>query len=347
MRVKGDRNLTIFVYIGILIVGIGLIIFLVTSKPTPTYSDRMYDVLGTVVNIRVAGDKVSSETLLDIAGKELDRIHNKFSTNVESSVVNQLNKNGSLKLDEESLFLFQSSLNLAQITGGAFDPTIRPIIKIWGFDDTKAQKQVPTQKQIEKNLEKVSYKLVEINEEKSTIKFLKEGMEVDLGGIAKGYAVDRVIKRIKQIDPYASGFVEAGGDVGVIGPKNNNLSWVIGLRNPFSSNPYDSVEKIYLKSGAVVTSGNYERYFVEDDVRYHHLIDPKTGYPARGLASVTVISESAMIADAYSTALFIMGFDNPALDYYEEEFGVQSYLISTDNDIRMSDGFDYFLNKGR
>lgn len=347
MRVKRNRNLTIFLYIGILVVGIGLIVFLVTSKPKPTYSDRMYDVLGTVVNIRVAGDKVTAETLLDMAGKELDRIHNKFSTNVNSSVVYQLNEKGEMKLDEESLFLFQSSLNLAEITGGAFDPTIRPIVKLWGFDDTESKKRVPTEEEIEKNLKKVSYKFVEINEEENIIRFLKEGVQIDLGGIAKGYAVDRVIKRIKQIDPYASGFVEAGGDVGIIGPKYNNLPWVIGMRNPFSSNPYDSIEKIYLKSGAVVTSGNYERYFVQDEKRYHHLIDPKTGYPARGLASVTVISESAMIADAYSTALFILGFDNPALNYYEDEFGVQTYMVSTEDEIKMSDGFDYFFNKGR
>lgn len=347
MRVKGNRNLTIYLYIGILIVGISLIIFLVVSKPTPTYSNRVYDVLGTVVNISVAGDKVTSETLLDIAGKELSRIHNKFSTNVDSSVVYQLNEKGEMKLDEESLFLFQSSLNLAQITGGAFDPTIRPLIKLWGFDDAKAEKKVPTNEEINNELKKVSYKFVEINEDESIIKFLKPGVQIDLGGIAKGYAVDRVIKRIKQIDPNSSGFVEAGGDIGIIGPKNNNLPWVIGIRNPFSSDPYNSIEKIYLKSGSVVTSGNYERYFIENEEIYHHLIDPKTGYPAKGLASVTVISDSAMIADGFSTALFIMGYDNPALEMYEKEYGIQSYLISSDEKIKMSDGFDYFLNKGR
>lgn len=347
MRVKRNRNLTIFIYIGVLIVGIGLIIFLITSKPKPTYSDRMYDVLGTVVNIRVAGDKVSSETLLDIAGKELDRIHNKFSTNVKTSVVNQLNEKGELQLDEESLFLFKAALNVAKITGGAFDPTIRPIVKLWGFDDSEAKKQVPSEEAIKENLKEVSYKFVKIDDKDSKISFLKKGVQVDLGGIAKGYAVDRVIKRLKQIDPNATGFVEAGGDVGVIGPKYNNLPWVVGVRDPFSTNPYDYVDKVYLKSGAIVTSGNYERYFMQDGVRYHHLIDPDTGYPARGLASVTVIADSAMMADAYSTALFIMGFDNPALEYYEDNYGVQVYMISEDNKIRETNGFEYFRNKGR
>ncbi|MGM0639898.1 MAG: FAD:protein FMN transferase [Thermotogota bacterium] len=347
MRVKRNKNLTIYIYVGILIVGIGLIIFLIGSKPKPTYSDRVYDVLGTVVNIKVAGDKVSAETLLDIAGKELDRIHNKFSTNVESSIVNQLNEKGAIQVDEESMFLFQSSLNLAQITGGAFDPTIRPIIKLWGFDDSEAKKRVPSKEEIEDSLDEVSYKFVEIDEKNSTISFLKEDVQIDLGGIAKGYAVDRVIKRIKQVDPNASGFIEAGGDVGVIGPKNNNLPWIIGVRDPFSTNPYNYIEKIYLKNGSVVTSGNYERYFMQDGKRYHHLIDPDTGYPARGVASVTVIADSAMIADAYSTALFILGFDNPALDYYEEEFGVQVYIMSNENEIRQTDGFDYFKDKGR
>jgi len=347
VRVKRNKNLTIFIYIGILIVGIGLIVFLISSKPKPTYSDRVYDVLGTVVNIKVAGEKVSAETLLDIAGKELDRIHNKFSTNVESSVVNQLNENGEIQVDEESLFLFQSSLNLAQITGGAFDPTIRPVIKLWGFDDSEAKKRVPSEDEIMEELDLVSYKFVEIDEKNSTVSFVKQGVQIDLGGIAKGYAVDRVIKRIKQVDPSASGFIEAGGDVGVIGPKYNSLPWVIGLRDPFSTNPYNYIEKIYLKTGSVVTSGNYERYFMQDGERYHHLIDPDTGYPARGVASVTVIADSAMIADAYSTALFILGFDNPALDYYEEEFGVQAYLVSKENEIRQTDGFDYFKDKGR
>ncbi len=160
-----------------------------------------------------------------------------------------------------------------------------------GFDDEFSTKRVPTQEEINEALSYVDYRFIDIDKDNMQVSLLKEGVEVDLGAIAKGYAVDLVIQRIREVDPKATGFIDAGGDIGIIGPKFKELAWVIGIRDPFSDEYFTSIDTIYLTNGGVATSGNYERYFISDGIKYHHIIDPQTGYPATGAVSVTVISE--------------------------------------------------------
>ncbi|MBL5981486.1 thiamine biosynthesis protein ApbE [Petrotoga sp. 8T1HF07.NaAc.6.1] len=344
MRQKNMHSLRVYLYIAALGVGVLLLSLLLFSKPTPVYEEKEFPVLGTIVRVKVAGDKVSSNVLLNTAEQELYRLHNKFSPNVEGSIIQKLNTDRKVEVDEEGLFLFQATYNYAVITGGAFDPTVRPLLKLWGFDDINSPKKVPIQEEINRTLENVDYRFIKIDEEKREISLLKDGVEVDLGGIAKGYAIDLVIQKIKEIDPGATGFVDAGGDIGIIGPKFGELAWVIGIRDPFSQDVLKSIDTIYLTSGAVATSGDYERFFIEDGKKYHHILDPEDGYPAGNASSVTVIAEKAMIADVFSTALFVLGYDNPALDYFTD-FGIQALIISPTGESTETSGFDYFREK--
>ncbi|MCP5465398.1 MAG: FAD:protein FMN transferase [Thermotogae bacterium] len=341
-----NNNLARVIFLIVFILSVALVLFLIYSKPLPEYSEKRFISLGTDVRIYVSGDKVSSETLIDVGEKEINRVYEKFSTNIEKSVVHELNTNRSVTADEETLFLIQAAVNMAQITGGTFDPTIRPIVKLWGFDDENALKKVPSESEIKNLLPYVNYKYIDIDKETSVVKLLKDGTEVDLGGLAKGYAVDRAIQRIKDLDPKATGFIDAGGDIGIIGPKYGKLPWSIGVRDPFSVDYYKTIDIVYLKNGAIATSGNYERYFMENGKRYHHLIDPATGYPSDDAVSSTVISDKVMNADAFATALFIMGYHNNALEYYTN-FGLQAEIFDASGESTKTSGFDYFKDKER
>jgi len=344
LRKKSGRSIRLYIYIAAIAVGVVLLSLLIFSKPTPVYNEKIFPSLGTVIRVNLAGDKVSSDVLINIAEKEFLRIHNKYSPNVQDSLVSILNQNGTVTVDEEALFLFQSAYNYAALTGGAFDPTVRPLIKLWGFDDEFSTKRVPTQEEINEALSYVDYRFIDIDKDNMQVSLLKEGVEVDLGAIAKGYAVDLVIQRIREVDPKATGFIDAGGDIGIIGPKFKELAWVIGIRDPFSNEYFTSIDTIYLTNGGVATSGNYERYFISDGIKYHHIIDPQTGYPATGAVSVTVISENVMIADVFSTALFVLGYDNPALEHFTD-FGIQALVISPTGESTKTSGFDYFREK--
>ncbi|SHE71402.1 thiamine biosynthesis lipoprotein [Marinitoga hydrogenitolerans DSM 16785] len=328
-------------YIVILFIAIILTLFLIFHKPLPKYFEKKDFAMGTWVNVVVAGDKISSEKLADIAFDEMRRIERKFSKNIKTSVTFKLNKERNITADKETLFLIKAAINYADLTGSAFDPTIGSIIRLWGFDDINSEKRVPTQEEINEELSGVSYKFIKIDGNK--ISLLNNKTEVDLGGIAKGYAVDMAIQKIKDLDPNATGYIDAGGDIGIIGPKFGRFAWSIGIRDP-DKGPYDIKEIVYLKEGAIVTSGNYERFFIKDDVRYHHLIDPKTGYPVNYYKSVTIIADNAMKADAMATAIFILGDKLIGLDSMTR-YGIQVYGITADNKIIKTTGFDYYLKE--
>ncbi|KLO24296.1 thiamine biosynthesis protein ApbE [Marinitoga sp. 1197] len=341
------RNTDIFLknksilYFSILIIAIVLTIFLIFHKPLPKYYEKKDFALGTWVNVVVASSKIDSERLADIAFDEMKRIERKFSKNIEGSVIFKLNKERSIIADKETLFLIKAAINYADLTGSAFDPTVGAIIKLWGFDDINKEKRVPTQDEINNVLDGVSYKFIKIDGNKITL--LNGKTQIDLGGIAKGYAVDMAIRKIKDLDKNATGFIDAGGDIGIIGPKFGRFAWSIGIRDP-DKGPYDIKEKVYLKEGAIVTSGNYERFFIKDGVRYHHLIDPKTGYPVNYYKSVTIISDNAMKADAMATAIFILGDKLIGLNSMTR-YGIQIYGITSDDKIIKTTGFDYYLKE--
>jgi len=279
--------------------------------------------MGTYVTIKVWGEPDSLlKDAVNAAFREIDRIDSLTSIFSTRSAVYQLNQEGKI-VSAELAGLIGEALEVSAKSEGAFDPTVMPLVKLWGFyDSTGCERKVPSEREIEEVLDLVDYRMIEIKADtvrfnpkwvKGMLRVLRVGSPagyvvtgcgVDLGGIAKGYAVDRAVKVLRERG-VTRGLVDAGGDIFCFGERNGG--WRIGIRNPKSDNPNETIGVISVDSGAIATSGDYENFFELDGVRYHHLIDPATGIPARGAISATVIAPTTTQADAWATALFVMG----------------------------------------
>ncbi len=268
-----------------------------------TYEDF---VLGTYVQIRLSSN-VKPEKLAKIVFEEMRRIQDKFDAYNSKSVIYMVNNSDDwVEVDDETLVLIDTALKYARLTEGAFDPTLGRLIKLWGFDKFSEKEHffVPPDEEIQKASELSGYEKVEIDYRKKIIK--TNGVWFDLGGIAKGYALKRAYQIIKEFDPQAHGFIDAGGHIMIIGPKFGRTEWVIGVRNP-RGRADENVTYLYLKEGSVATSGDYERFFIVDGIRYHHLLDRRNGKPATSAMSATVITDDPIVADVLSTAAFVLG----------------------------------------
>ncbi len=230
------------------------------------------------------------------------------------------------------------------LLNGSFDITIAPLLDLWGFGKD-SRNTVPSQAEIRSVLELVNFEQVEITKENKKY-FLKlaPGQKIDLGGIAKGFIVDQAVQLLEEAG-YQHVFVNAGGNIKVSGKKIDGTSWQIGIRLPKGEQPLTSQPVLKLTRGAVATSGDYERYFEVDGKKYSHLINPKTGYPADELRSVTVYAEQALIADLLSTALFMLE-PARAIEIVSKIEGVEVFIIGKDR-FWKSNKFDYFSAKKR
>lgn len=279
------------------------LLFFTRCGPEIVFEETRF-ALGTYVTIKAWGEPDSLlKDAVNAAFREIDRIDSLTSIFSTRSAVYQLNQEGKI-VSAELAGLIDEALEVSAKSEGAFDPTVMPLIQIWGFyDSTGCERKVPSEKEIEEVLDFVDYRLIEI--EADTVRLdLKRAKGVDLSGVAKGYAVDRAVKVLRERG-VTRGLVDAGGDIFCFGERKGG--WRIGIRNPRSDNPNETIGVIGVDSGAIATSGDYENFFELDGVRYHHLIDPATGMPARGAISATVIAPTATQADAWATALFVMG----------------------------------------
>ncbi|OAA29720.1 thiamine biosynthesis protein ApbE [Kosmotoga arenicorallina S304] len=346
MRQRNSRNplsSSTFLYTILALLAISILTWLFITNDKKEYYTKTDYLLGTYVTVRVNSDKTSPVLLANAAFKEIKRIDEKYGST--RGIVETLNSSRGnwVEIDQETAFLLKSALEVSKNTGGAFDPTLYPIIKLWGFDDIESEKHVPSRNDIEEALAKVGYKNIEISPEGDRVRLLN-GAQIDLSGIAKGYAVDMAILKIKSIDEKATGFIDAGGDIGIIGPKFGSRPWVIGIRHPRSENGDKVIDYVYMYDGSIATSGDYERFFEVDDVRYHHIFDPSTGFPANnGVISSTVIHKSAMLADAYATAAFVLG-DSPGVTFFPR-YGALAFLVRDDLSIFKNKGFEVYLSK--
>lgn len=273
-----------------------------------------------------------SREAVEEAIEEVRRLDALLSTGSPSSEVSRLNASGSGELSEDGKILLESALEIYEETGGLFDPTIYPLIQLWGFPTQEYH--VPSAAELAEVLPLVDASRVEQSDTKV---MLGEGQKVDFGGIAKGYTSARIMELFRS-HGIASGMVSLGGNVQVIGRKPDGSCWQIGIQDP--DRPHGSVlAGVEAEDQAVVTSGGYERYFEEDGNTYIHIIDPRTGYPADGdLKSVTIVSADGMLADALSTSLYIMGRDD-AVKYWEanrENFDM--VLITEQGEIAVTEG---------
>lgn len=288
--------------------------------------------LDTAITLKVYGSK-RDEVLKKLEDK-INELDDMLSTGKETSEVSRLNKSGEAVLSPTVANLVKRSLDIYKKTDGLFDITIYPLMELWGFP-TKNYR-VPSEKEIEEKLKLVGSDKIDFNEETRKISFKNKGMEIDFGGIGKGYITDELVKILTD-EKVESAIINLGGNVFGFRKKPDGSLWNIAIRDPNEPDKY--MAAIRLEDSAVITSGGYERYFEENGIIYHHILDPRTGKPSdSGLKSVSIISKDGTLADALSTSLFIMG-EEKAIGYWKENGNDFDILLMTkDNRLLVSEG---------
>ena len=277
-----------------------------SSSDADASSSRDIFAMDTYMTVTAYGP--NAETAVDQAKQEIERLDALLSTGEETSEVAQINANGGGPLSEDTTYLLERSLELYDSTNGVFDIAIYPIMDAWGF--TTGNYTVPSDETIENLLSLTDANDIIYDKDKLSISFAKDGMKIDFGGIAKGYTSGRIADIYRECG-VTSGLINLGGNVQVVGTKTDGSKWRVAVQSPEAEDDYLGI--LSTADRAVITSGGYERYFEQDGVKYHHIIDPSTGHPANnGLVSVTIVSADGTLADGLSTSLFIMGKDKAA-----------------------------------
>jgi len=234
---------------------------------------------------------------------KLDALLNFFSEKSELSMINRSAGLAEVKVSPETFEVLEKAIETSEKTGGAFDVTIGPEISLWNFP----RGIKPGDDSIKKRLGLVNYKLVQLDKLNSAVYLKKKGMLMDLGGIAKGYAADKAVE-VLQRDGITSGIVAVGGEVKSFGRKPDGKRWRVGIKNPRPTGKSDEImATLDLSDAAISTSGDYERYFILDGKRFHHILDPTTGYSAEGCQSVSIIARDGVYTDAFATGVFVLG----------------------------------------
>ena len=281
------------------------------AEPLQRFSDSR-SLMGTSIAMTIyAGSEAAAMRAMDRAFGRIAEIEAIASTFIDASEVSQLNRTSSLAdPPDELLELMQISHRISDLSDGAFDITVGALLNLWRFDRTVAVQfwELTPEEQaapIAEALGTVGMQRVRIDTLEPRSINLDSGTQLDLGGIAKGYAVDEAIEQLRS-EGIESGLVDAGGDVRVFGGKPDGSLWEIALRNP--EDPQEHVVLFRLSDGAVATSGNYERFF-DPNAEVGHILDPRTGYSSRGASSATAFAPTCAEADAFATAFFVLGPD--------------------------------------
>ena len=261
--------------------------------------------MGTEISVLIWHDDVTKgEQLVEQVFAEAGRINSLMSTYIEESRISEINRRAAAEpivAGEELFNLIRRSLDISVLTLGAFDITYDSVGKHYDFRN----RQRPDAATVETERKLIDYRFVDLDQSAGTVRFLRDGVRINLGGIAKGYFVERGVD-ILRLNGIQHGIVTAGGDSRLLGDRRGK-PWMVGIRDP--RNDGQVAISVPLENEAISTSGDYERYFEEDEVRYHHIIKPSTGAPAGGVQSATVFGPDAVLTDALSTSVFVMGVD--------------------------------------
>lgn len=290
--------------------------------------------MGTLVEVTIPGNEKAATAVTEAIFSELKRVEDLTSFHQPSGMtkIDEQSGKGPIKADAELLSLIGESLRFAKETRGAFDPTVGPLTRLWHFSG--GDPHLPAQSEITAALSKVGWRRVKIDSEAGTIVLPDRGMALDLGGIAKGYALERAAAVIRKCG-ISSALVNAGGDVLVVGERAPGKPWRIGVQDPRNERAMVAVANV--KDCVVQTSGDYERCFIENGKRYHHILNPATGYPADDLQSVTVVAPTGMTT--VTAGIFVLGVQ-AGLKYLESMPNVQGFLIDVEGQIHKSSGAD-------
>ncbi|MFS8083790.1 MAG: FAD:protein FMN transferase [Ginsengibacter sp.] len=307
-----------------------------------TVNKRILKLMGNRFEISVVeDDPLEAEKHIDIAVAEIGRIEKLLTTFSDDSQTNEINKYAGVKpvkVDEEVFNLIARSIKISSLTQGSFDISYGSIDKcLWNFDMN--MKELPDAEMARKSVSLINFKNVILNAEKITV-FLKEkGMRIGFGGIGKGYAADRA-KDILQKCGVKSGIVNAAGDLVTWGSQPNGKPWTIAIANP--NNIHIPFSTLNISNMAIATSGNYEKYVIINGKKYSHTIDPKTGLPVSGIKSVSIICQSAELADAMATPVMVMGI-KAGLNLINQLQGIACVIVDDHDKIFSSNNINIKL----
>ncbi|MBZ9636453.1 FAD:protein FMN transferase [Clostridium sp. FP1] len=316
-------------------------IFLVSCKSNAKPVEKETYMMGTIVQLKVYGK--NSEKATELALKRISDIESKMSVNIKSSEITKLNAKAGVsgeKLSKDTYSVIEKAVKYSKLTGGSLDVSIEPIVKLWGIGTDKAR--VPSKSEIEEKLKLVDYKDIILDSKNSTVQLRRTGQAIDLGAIAKGYTADE-IKKVLIDNKVNSALINLGGNVFAVGSKPDGTSWNIGIQNPLDTRG-QYLGTISVTDKSMVTSGNYERYFIVDGKRYHHIFDPKTGYPSEaGLISATIVSDNSIDGDALSTSTYILGLSK-GIKLIESIKGVEAIFVTSDKKVYVTAGLKDSFN---
>ena len=299
---------------------------------------KKYALLGSPFEITVvAKDTVEGNFYVNLAVNEVKRIENLISDWIPTTQISQVNQNSGIvpiKVNNEVFELVERAIKISKLTDGAFDISYASMDKIWKFDGS--MKEMPSPEAIKKSVERIGYEKIILDTKNKTI-FLKDaGMKLGLGGIGQGYIADKV-KEVLQAKGCTAGIVNVSGDINTWGSQIDGKPWTVGIVNPVNKNKVFAT--FPLVDSAVETSGSYEKYVTFNNIRYSHIIDPRTGYPATGVVSVSVFAKQTEIADALATGVFVMGVE-VGLDLINQLNGIECIIVDDKGKIFTSKGID-------
>lgn len=285
--------------------------------------------MDTVMILKAYGE--NADEALDKAEEEIKRLDNTLRRGSEDSEIYKVNAEKSAEVSEDTAGLVKAALDICEATDGAFDISTAPVTDLWGFYTKEFH--VPSENELSEELSKVNYKNISVD---NNVISVSNNSQIDLGGIAKGYLSGRIMDIFKD-NGVNSAIVSLGGNVQTLGKKPDGSEWKVAIQNP-DDDTYIGNVSVFDK--AVITSGGYQRFFEQDGVIYHHIIDPKTGYPSdSGVKSVSVVSDNGTLADGLSTALFVMGLDK-GTEYWRSHDGFEVIFLTDDNRIYITEGLE-------
>lgn len=295
--------------------------------------------LGTVVTITIYDS--NAEQLMEGAMAEIERLESLLSGTLENSDISKINATAGLsgvEVADEVIEVIEKGLGYYNTSSGSFDISIGPLVELWGIGTPEAA--VPSEIDITKAISNIDINGILI--EDNYVSLLNRGMKLDTGGIAKGYIADKVADYLKANGCDAA-VLNLGGNVVTVGQKPDGSKWRVGIQNPFESTG-NYIRVVEVEEMSVVTSGSYERFFVEDGITYHHILDPETGYPVESdIAGVSIISSKSVDGDGLSTSVFALGSEK-GMALIELIPGVECIMILEDGAVKYSSGIGEFLD---
>lgn len=317
-----------------------LCLFLITMTGCQPKADAVivtdtYFALGTVVTISLYDG--SDKSLIDKSFNEITRLENLLSKSVEGSDIYRVNQNAGIEattVSYETLEVIKKGLEYGLLSDGAFDISIGPLVNLWKIGEDGAK--VPSQIEIDQAIAHIDYRKIQVDESGSSIFLPEQGMVLDLGGIAKGYIADKVASFLSD-NGCKSALINLGGNVLTVGNKPTGEQWKIGIQDP-QANRGDYLAIVEIDTKSVVTSGIYERFFIEDGVRYHHILNPFNGYPYDSdITGVSIISDNSVDGDALSTTCFALGVEK-AMALIEGLKNTEAIFINQNDELFKTSG---------